>query len=136
MSATNLILEKTGYKPNDFTYAVFHQPNGKFPQAVAARLGFTQEQISPGLLTPIIGNTYSGSTPLGLAAVLDVAKPGDKILATSFGSGAGSDSFVIEVKEEIENKRARAVKIRDFINNKIYINYGIYLKNKNIIKTK
>ncbi|MEM3476567.1 MAG: hydroxymethylglutaryl-CoA synthase [Candidatus Micrarchaeaceae archaeon] len=136
INATNMVLEKTGYKPSDFAYAVFHQPNGKFPQAVASRLGFTSEQITPGLLTPLIGNTYSGSTLLGLSAVLDIARPGDKILITSFGSGAGSDSFVIEVKDEIESKRERAIKVRESIANKLYINYGIYLKNKNIIKMK
>ena len=44
------------------------------------KLGFTEEQYKQGLLTPNIGNTYSGATPLGLASILDIAKPGDKIL--------------------------------------------------------
>ena len=34
------------------------------------------KQIENGLLTPIIGNTYSGASLLGLAATLDIAKPG------------------------------------------------------------
>ncbi|MBI5266831.1 MAG: hydroxymethylglutaryl-CoA synthase, partial [candidate division Zixibacteria bacterium] len=41
-------LKKANMKPKDFAYAVFHQPNGKFPQKVALELGFTQEQINPG----------------------------------------------------------------------------------------
>jgi len=40
----------------------------------------TKEQIEPGLIVRRIGNTYSGSSMLGLAAVLDIASPGDKIL--------------------------------------------------------
>ena len=52
-------------------------------------LGFTQEQIKTGLLVPVIGNTYAGSSLIGLTAILDVAKPGDRILMVSFGSGAG-----------------------------------------------
>jgi hydroxymethylglutaryl-CoA synthase len=132
--ATKLLLEKTGLKPEDFAFAVFHQPNGKFPLVVSRKLGFTEDQVKDGLLTPKIGNTYSGASMLGLAAVLDKAKPGDKILVTSFGSGAGSDSFAIEAKEPIVEKRERLVKVEDIINkNKIYVDYSVYLKNRNSI---
>ncbi len=134
IGATKLIFEKTGTKPGDFDFVVFHQPNGKFPTNVAAMLGFKPEQLKQGLLTPVIGNTYSGASPLGLAAVLDVAKPGNKIMVTSFGSGAGSDSFVIEVKDAIESKRQRAIKVWDMINDKTYIDYAMYLKNNRSIK--
>ena len=56
-------------------------------------LGFTEEQIKPGLLVPVIGNTYAGASMIGLTAILDIAKPGDRILQVSYGSGAGSDAF-------------------------------------------
>ncbi len=82
-------MERMGTKPSDYQYAVFHQPNGKFPTRVAKQLGFTDKQIEVGLLTPQIGNTYSGAVPLGLAAILDVAKPGERIFAVAYGSGAG-----------------------------------------------
>ena len=91
-SAASVYLEESGTKPSDYRFAVFHQPNQKFPQKVAKDLGFTPEQIAPGLLSPMIGNTYSGAVLLGISAVLDIAEPGDKIFATSFGSGAGSDA--------------------------------------------
>ena len=135
IGATKQLFEITGFKPSDFSYAIFHQPNGKFPLNVAKTLGFEEKQVKDGLLTPMIGNTYSGASMLGLAAVLDVAKPGEKILLTSFGSGAGSDSFAIEVSEGIENKRGRSVKVKDIIETrKIYIDYSIYLKNRGGIK--
>lgn len=131
--ATKMLFEKTGFKPTDFDYAVFHQPNGKFPLNAAKLLGISEKQVEEGLLTPIIGNTYSGASMLGLAAVLDKAKPGNKILVTSFGSGAGSDSFAIEVTENILSKRKRGAPIRELIADKLYIDYSQYLKNRNSI---
>ena len=76
-----------------------------------------------------MGNTYSGSSPTGLSAVLDVAKPGDKIFMVSFGSGAGSDGFIYQVTNEIDKVRDLAPKLRDMLdNNKIYLDYGEYAK--------
>jgi len=133
-SAAKMLLNEMGTKPEDYQYAVFHQPNGKFPTRVAGMLGFAPEQIETGLLTPNIGNTYSGAVPLGLAAILDKAKPGDRIFVTSYGSGAGSDSFDITVTDEIKNfKRDNAPTIEKVMENPIYIDYGLYTKHKNMI---
>ena len=115
--------------PKDFKYAVFHMPNGKFPQQAGKQLGFTKEQLETGWIVPWMGNTYSGSSPTGLSAVLDVAKPGDKIFMVSFGSGAGSDGFIFKVTDEIEKMQNKAPKVRDMLdNNKIYLDYGEYAK--------
>jgi len=133
-SAAKMLLNEMGTKPEDYQHAIFHQPNGKFPTRVAGMLGFAPEQIETGLLTPNIGNTYSGAVPLGLAAVLDKAKPGDRIFVTSYGSGAGSDSFDITVTDEIKNfKRDNAPTIEKVMENPVYIDYGMYTKHKNMI---
>jgi len=132
--ATNGILEKTGTKLSDFDYVVFHQPNAKFPVQLAEKLGIPKEKLKPGLLTPFIGNTYSGAVPLGLSAVLDIAKPGQKILATSFGSGAGSDSFIITVTDKIEEKRDLAPSTQYYIDKKRYIDYSTYIKYRRKLK--
>ena len=38
-------MEATGTTPYDYRYAVFHQPNGKFPMRVGKMLGFKREQL-------------------------------------------------------------------------------------------
>jgi hydroxymethylglutaryl-CoA synthase len=122
-------MEKAGTKPEDYDYAIFHQPNGKFPTNVARVLGFTPEQIKQGLLVPYIGNTYSGASLVGLASVLDVAKPGQRIFLTSYGSGAGSDGFDMNVTDEITRlMRKNAPTIAEMVEDKEYINYGTYAK--------
>lgn len=128
LEASRMLLEKLGRTPEDYDYAVFHQPNGKFPLRVAKILGFNEEQLKPGLLVPEIGNTYSASSLLGLCAVLDIANPGERIFVTSFGSGAGSDSFSILVTDEIEELRDSRPKIEDYLRNVEYLDYGMYLK--------
>jgi hydroxymethylglutaryl-CoA synthase len=122
------LLNATGASPADFKYAVFHQPNTKFPQRVAAQLGFSKEQIAPGLLVPVIGNTYAGAALIGLSATLDVAQPGDRILMVSFGSGAGSDAFSIEVTEQILERRNLAPKTQDYIARRTEIDYATYAR--------
>jgi hydroxymethylglutaryl-CoA synthase len=128
-SATKGILERTGLKPGDFKYVVFHMPNGKFPLSVAKALGFKQEQMETGWVVNTMGNTYSGSSPTGLAAILDVADPDDLILITSFGSGAGSDSFVFRATDLLPERRSLAPTVRSMLDNpQRYVTYGQYAK--------
>ncbi len=127
--ASYALLEKAGMKPADFKYAIFHQPNGKFPQRVAKEIGFTQEQIDPGWLAPRLGNTYSGASPIGLTATLDISDPGDLIFMCSYGSGAGSDAFVWKVTERINEVRDLTVRTHKLLDENVtYIDYGTYAK--------
>jgi hydroxymethylglutaryl-CoA synthase len=134
--AAKALMDATGTTAADYQYAIFHQPNTKFPQRVAAQLGFSKEQIIPGLLVPVIGNTYAGAAMIGLTATLDVARPGDHILVVSFGSGAGSDAFSITVTEAIEARRDLAPCTADYISRRTEIDYATYarLRGKLVMK--
>lgn len=130
--AMRAILEE-GYRWDDFDYFVFHQPNYKFPLAVAKAMKIPLEKVEPGMVTNLIGNTYAACSLLGLVKVLDLARPGQKILITSYGSGAGSDSIVMSVKEGIEERRHLAPPLTAFINRTAYLDYGSYMKHRNKI---
>ncbi len=129
--STSAILKKSGMKPEDFDYVIFHQPNGKFPANAAKALGFTEPQFKDGLLAPTLGNTYSGSSPMGFAATLDVAKPGNLILLVSYGSGAGSDTFIFRTTDRLPEVRDMAPLVRKQLDeHKMYLEYGSYAKHR------
>jgi hydroxymethylglutaryl-CoA synthase len=130
------LMEASGTTAKDYKWAVFHQPNSKFPQKVASMLGFSLEQIEPGLLVPVIGNTYAGAAVIGLTATLDIAQPGDRILCVSFGSGAGSDAFDITVTDKIVERAGRATKTREYIARRTEIDYAMYARYRGKITMK
>jgi len=119
-------MEKAKISAKEITYAVFHQPNGTFPLRAGKLLGFKKEQLEPGWIVPEIGNTYSGCSLLGFTAVLDIAKEGDIILLTSFGSGAGSDSFLFKITNRLEEVRQNAPTLKSMLTKKIYVDYATY----------
>lgn len=129
VGASRGLLQETGYKPEDFKYAVFHQPNTKFPITVARTLGFSVDQINPGLVVGKVGNTYAGSSPVGLAATLDVAGPDERIFMVSYGSGSGSDAFILTTQDALKEKRG-GPKLSSFIERKRNVDYATYLRHR------
>jgi hydroxymethylglutaryl-CoA synthase len=134
VGAAEALMSALGRTAADYRWAVFHQPNAKFPERVAQMLGFTAEQIKPGLLSPRIGNTYAGSAVIGLTAILDVAQPDDRILMVSYGSGAGSDAFDLLVTDRILESRDRALKTEDYISRRSEIDYATYTRYRDKLK--
>jgi hydroxymethylglutaryl-CoA synthase len=127
-AAARGLMEALGMEPTDYAHVVFHQPNAKFPQKAAKLLGFTSAQVEAGLLVNEIGNTYAGSSLVGLSAVLDVAAPGDRVLLVSYGSGAGSDAFSLWVTGAIKERQRRAAATRDYIARRAEIDYALYVR--------
>lgn len=126
--AAQEMLQATGVSPADYDHVIFHQPNPKFPTRAMAEVGFTPAQWKTGLLVAEIGNTYAGSALIGLAAVLDVAQPGQRILMVSYGSGAGADAFDLQVTERIGATQGRAPTTRDYIRRRTPIDYAQYVR--------
>lgn len=125
--AATMLMDELRLKPSDFAHCVFHTPNAKFPQTVAKQLGFTEEQLAPALIVKDIGNTYAAASLLALAAVLDQAKPNQKIVVASYGSGAGSDAFVFETTEHITAyQRKQSVKLKDLTQQMLAVSYQEY----------
>jgi hydroxymethylglutaryl-CoA synthase len=105
--AASKLMEKLNLEVSDINYFVAHQPNVQFPVRIAKELGFKEEQYLSSLQVAKFGNTYSGCSPLGLAAILDVAKPNERVLMVSYGSGAGSDAYSLLTTGQLLDKRQR-----------------------------
>lgn len=105
--AAKKLMERLRLQPQDISYFVAHQPNAQFPARIAKELGFKEEQYLPSLQILKFGNTYSGASPVGLAAILDIAKPDERVLVVSYGSGAGSDAYSFVTTNQILDKRQR-----------------------------
>src|SRR5256885_8497854 len=90
VNCAQLLFKRAGTNAEDYDYAVFHQPNGKFPVRAAKQLGFKEPQIDTGLCVRDIGNTYSGAIMVGLCAILDEAEAGGRHLSRGPGPGRGA----------------------------------------------
>jgi len=137
IACANLLFKRAGTRPEDYDYAVFHQPNGKFPVRVGKMLGFNDKQMDTGLLVREIGNTYSGAIMVGLCAIFDIAKPGQRIFAVGYGSGAGSDGFDFTITggiDEVDRKAGRTM--RSMVEDAKFLDYATYAKFRKKIRMK
>jgi hydroxymethylglutaryl-CoA synthase len=127
--AGNALLKKLGRKPEEYQHVVIQQPDARVPATVAARMSFTDLQLASGLVSKSIGDLGAASVPVALAAALDAAKVGDKIMVISYGSGAGSDALSFKVVGD----RKSSPSFQAEADRKEYIDYVKYLKLKGAI---
>ena len=128
ITAAQELMRSMNTSPEDYDFVVLHQPNVKFPSRAAKQLGFRPEQVETGLLSGEIGNVYAGSALIGLTAVLDVAKPGQRILMISYGSGAGSDAFSLRTTDMVAERQHLAAFTQDYIARRTEIDYATYTR--------
>jgi hydroxymethylglutaryl-CoA synthase len=98
------LLKTAKLEPKDFAKVAYPCLNVREYGAVGKKLGFQPNQIQQPLLN-VIGETGTASPLLLLAAMLDEAKPGDKILLASYGNG--SEALFFTVTQEIEKAKGK-----------------------------
>ncbi len=127
--AGNALLKKLGRKPEEYQHVVIQQPDARVPTTVGSRMQFTEHQLAAGMTSKVLGDLGAASTPVSLAAALDDAKPGDRIMVISYGSGSGSDALSFKVVGD----RKAAPRFQAEADQKEYIDYIKYLKLKGAI---
>lgn len=123
------LLKKYDLKVNDFAKIAFPGIYAREHAAILKRLGAEPEQIQDTLINSI-GDTGAASPLMMLAAALEDARPGDKILVASFGNG--SDALFVQVTENIKNLRGRRGVKKHLASKKELTNYEKYLAFRNL----
>ena len=128
LPAAEQMMQETGVTAAEIDHVVVHQPNVKFPIRAMRTLGFEERQWVSGLLVGEIGNTYAGSALVGLTAILDIAAKGQLILIVSYGSGAGSDAFLLRTADRLNAAQCSAPTTREYIDRRTEIDYAQYVR--------
>lgn len=119
------LLQQHGVKPQDCAKIILPSPDGRAHMNVAKKLGFQDTQIQTPLFQEV-GACGSASPFLLLAAALETAQPGERLLLLAYGEGA--DGFLLHVTDEI-SKRQPSRSLSDHLSEKrLYPSYQIFKK--------
>lgn len=131
----------------DFDYITFHQPSGYMPMKTCKNLTlekitnldhpeveerirltpeFIEEKIRPWLRVLDTGNTYAAATLIATCDILDYAKPGENVLAVSYGSGAYTIATWMRVEDTIVERRGTTPTVRNYIDRRRDISLESY----------
>ena len=106
-NAVNTYLGKCDMKPKDFDFVIMPHADKRVSKAVAEKIGFSSQQLDVGRVSDKIGDTGSAASLLGLSLVLDQALPGQRILVSSYGYGAGADVLGLTATDYLPKFRRR-----------------------------
>ncbi len=118
-------LKKFKMTARDFSRAVFSAPNSGYLSTVAKMLGFDLKTQVQDSLCNAVGASGTAQPLLLLAAALEEAGPGEKILWVSYGDGC--DVIALTVTNEISRARGRNT-VKRLLASKGKLSYQKYLR--------
>jgi 3-hydroxy-3-methylglutaryl CoA synthase len=125
------LIEKCRLEAGGFDRAVIYGPDPRSLAGVRRSLGIQDEGGPSTSLFTLVGNTGAAFAPMMLVEALETGSPGERILFVSYGDG--SDAFVLEVTDAIENMPPRSG-IRGGLESKRYLaSYQNYLSTRSIV---
>jgi hydroxymethylglutaryl-CoA synthase len=123
------LLKKYSLRIKDFARIAYPGLYAREHGAVAKQLGADPGQLQDTLLSTI-GDTGAASPLMMLVAALEDARPGDKILVTSFGNGG--DALFFQVTDKIKGVTARRAVKKHLASKKDLASYEKYLAFRNL----
>jgi 3-hydroxy-3-methylglutaryl CoA synthase len=125
------LLHKANLTAADIAVAVFGSPDKRAQVRLAKALGVEGTSASEALWDGV-GDAGCATPLLHLAAALESAQPGERILLCSYGSGS-SDAFLFRVTAAIEALRPRRAVAYHLARKRELPSYGKYLKFRQIL---
>ena len=127
--AVSELMKRYALKPGDVSKVVLCAHNSREHATVMRTLGFEKSQIQDPFFDRI-GNTGTPASLIMLAAALEEAAPGDKILFANYGDGC--DAFLFRVTEQISTTQGSPL-VKDRLAGKARVDYGKYLEWRDLI---
>lgn len=132
VGAIQSFLAEGAEKMSEFEHVAISQFDERNMHQAVRTLKIQQEQLKHSNIFNAVGDLGAASAFLKMCAILDEAKPGDRILLTSYGGGM-AEVMNLKVTDEI-NRKNNTKSVNDYIGSKDYISYSEVLKRKRHIK--
>jgi hydroxymethylglutaryl-CoA synthase len=131
--AVGRLLGTVGLKPSDVRRAAVYLPDARLAGPILRSMGLGEEALPTIPVAARAGNAGVASPLLGLAACLEEAEPGDRILVVGYGSGA--DALLFEATHQVRAiDRARGVAAQLAAGRPLR-HYGRYLQFRRLVES-
>ena len=120
----------TGLAAKDFAKLVLYGPDARSHATVARELGFDPARVQDGLFGRM-GSAGTAFAPLLLAAALEGAKAGERLLLVSYGDGA--EAFVLETTPTVERLEGRRGVAWHLARRAELASYDLYLRFRQLL---
>lgn len=129
--AVQKAVAKFGVDISELSKVIFYAPNARAHGALAKSLGVNKKQIQQPLYGAV-GNTGTAAPFIDLAAALDVAKAGDRILMATYGNGC--DVVLLKVTDLIDKVRNGSSVKNQITSKKMLPTYHKYLNLRGLVE--
>ncbi len=127
------VLAKAGLSAKDVSRAVLYGPDARAHATAVRDLGLDGKTQSQDPLFGKVGNAGAALTPLLLAAALETAKAGERLLVVGYGDGA--DAMVLGTTPTVERLEGRRG-VAWHLNRRAELkSYDVYLRFRQLLAT-
>src|SRR5581483_7364644 len=126
------LFAKTGLGPKDFARVVLYGPDARAHQTAVRDLGFEPARATDPLFGKV-GNAGAAFAPLLLAAAMEGARAGERLLVVSYGDGA--EAFVLAATPVVERLEGRRGVAWHLARRAELPSYDLYLRFRQLLAT-